>query len=134
MSLDAALTQAMRSVPECLAIGYVDAASGMLLSIHTVDSHPQEVIDLVAAATGDLFNGPNVSVIETLFKHSREISDPSLRYFQEIIINSENLIHVFLRSKSVQDYVLVFVCRRSANLGMVLTRARAALPAAEAAL
>ena len=30
------------------------------MSIKTVDSHPQEIIDLVAAATGDLFNGPNV--------------------------------------------------------------------------
>ena len=51
MSLDSVLTQAAASVPECLAAGYVDAASGMLLSIRTVDSHPREVIDLVAAAT-----------------------------------------------------------------------------------
>ena len=54
MSLDSVLTQAAASVPECLAAGYVDAASGMLLSIRTVDSHPREVIDLVAAATADL--------------------------------------------------------------------------------
>lgn len=134
MSLDAVLTQAVASVPECLAAGYVDAASGMLLSIRTVDSHPREVIDLVAAATADLFNGPNVSMIETLFKRSRGMSDDGHHYFQEIIINSDNLIHVFLRSKAVTDYVAVFVCRRTANLGMALTKARMAMPLIEAAV
>ena len=134
MSLDSVLTQAAASVPECLAAGYVDAASGMLLSIRTVDSHPREVIDLVAAATADLFNGPNVSMIETLFKRSRGISDDGHHYFQEIIINSDNLIHVFLRSKNVTDYVAVFVCRRTANLGMALTKASMAKPGIEAAV
>ena len=134
MSLDSVLTQAAASVPECLAAGYVDAASGMLLSIRTVDSHPREVIDLVAAATADLFNGPNVSMIETLFKRSRGITDDGHHYFQEIIINSDNLIHVFLRSKAVPDYVAVFVCRRTANLGMALTKARMAMPGIEAAV
>lgn len=134
MSLDTVLTQAVASVPECLAAGYVDAASGMLLSIRTVDSHPREVIDLVAAATADLFNGPNVSMIETMFKHSRGLSDDGHHYFQEIIVNSDNLIHVFLRSKAVPDYVAVFVCRRTANLGMALTKARMAMPGIEAAV
>lgn len=133
MSLDAVLTQAVASVPECLAAGYVDAASGMLLAIRTVDSHPREVIDLVAAATADLFNGPNVSMIETLFKRSRGISDDGHHYFQEIIINSDNLIHVFLRGKR-QLQVACFVCRKGANLGMVLTKSRMALPDIENAL
>ena len=134
MSLDAALSQVVGTIPECVAAGYVDVASGMLLAIRTVDSHPREVIDLVAAATADLFNGPNVSMIETLFKRSRGISDDGHHYFQEIIINSDNLIHVFLRSKAVPDYVAVFVCRRTANLGMALTKARMAMPGIEAAV
>ena len=75
MSLDNVLSEVAGSVPECLVIGYVDAASGMLLAIRTVDSHPREVIDLVAAATADLFNGPNVSMIESLFKKSRGLKD-----------------------------------------------------------
>ena len=134
MSLDAVLSQVVGTIPECLAAGYVDAVSGMLLAIRTVDSHPREVIDLVAAATGDLFNGPNVSMIETMFKRSRGISDDGHHYFQEIIINSDNLIHVFIRSKTNPDYVAVFVCRRTANLGMALTKARMAMPKIEAAL
>ena len=46
-------------------------------------------------------------MIETLFKRSRGMSDDGHHYFQEIIINSDNLIHVFLRSKAVTDYVAV---------------------------
>ena len=133
MSLDAALNKAASLVPECLAAGYVDTESGMLLAIKTVDSHPREVIDLVAAATADLFNGPNVSMIERMFKKSRGVTDDGHHYFQEIIVNSDNLIHVFLRGKR-QMQVACFVCRKGANLGMVLTKSRMALPEIEAAL
>ena len=133
MSLDAALNKAASLVPECLAAGYVDTESGMLLAIKTVDSHPREVIDLVAAATADLFNGPNVSMIERMFKKSRGVADDGHHYFQEIIVNSDNLIHVFLRGKR-QQQVVCFVCRKGANLGMVLTKARVAMPEVEAAL
>ena len=134
MSLDAALNKAASLVPECLAAGYVDTESGMLLAIKTVDSHPREVIDLVAAATADLFNGPNVSMIERMFKKSRGVADDGHHYFQEIIVNSDNLIHVCLRGKINPEYVAVFVCRRTANLGMALTKARIAMPDLEAAL
>lgn len=133
MSLDAALNKAASLVPECLAAGYVDTESGMLLAIKTVDSHPREVIDLVAAATADLFNGPNVSMIERMFKKSRGVADDGHHYFQEIIVNSENLIHVFLRGKTNPEYVAVFVCRKTANLGMALTKARLTMPTLEAA-
>ena len=134
MSLEKALAEVQTAVPECVAIGYVDAASGMLLGLRTVDSHPREVIDLLAAATGDLFNGPNVSMIERLFKKARGLSDDGHHYFQELIVNSDNLVHVFIRGKKVPDYIAVFVCRRTANLGMVLTKARMSMPQVEAAM
>ena len=131
MSFEVALSNAAASVPECVAAGYVDVASGMLLSLKTVDSHPQQVIDLLAAATADMFNGPNVSMIERMFKKARGLEDDGFHYFQEI--NSENLIHVFLRGKTNPEYVAVFVCRKTANLGMALTKARLTMPALEAA-
>ena len=133
MSLNQALQTAASNVPECLAAGYIDLASGMLLGIKSVDSQPNEVVDLLAAATADLFQGPNVRMIESIFKKARGLSDDSHHYFQEIIINSDNLLHVFLRGKN-EEQVACFVCRRSVNLGMALTKARAAMPAIEAAL
>lgn len=134
MSLEDAIQKSFTEIPECLAGGYVDLTSGMLLGIKTVDSHPQEVLEMLAAATADLFQGPNVVTIENMFKKARGLPMDDFHYFQEIIVNSENLIHIFMRSKANQEHVVTFVCRRTANLGMVLTKARAALPKVEAAL
>ncbi len=124
--------EAQALVPDCVAVGVVDVESGLLLDVKTVDSHPSEVLDLVAAATGDLFQGPNVSAIENHFKKARGVSTDA-RYFQEIMVNSTHLIHVFIRMKKKQSQVVVFVCRNSANIGMVLSKARLAMPALEAA-
>lgn len=134
MSLDSALAQVQQNVPDCVAVGFVDMKTGMLLGIKTVDSHPQEIVDLVAAATGDLFQGTNVATIETMFKRSRGVPETGHHYFQEIIVMSDNLIHVFQRCKRNEDLVLCTVCRVSANLGMVLTKARMSLAKVEAAV
>jgi len=134
MSLDAALSKAQTSVPECVAAGYVDMSTGMLLGVKTVDSHPQEVLDLVAAATADLFQGQNVTAIEKIFRKSRGQSEDGAHYFNEIIVFSENLIHVFTRSKKHPSQAVCFVCRGSANIGMVITKSRMAASQIEAAV
>jgi hypothetical protein len=130
--LDNALQAAISSVPECVAAGYVDLSTGMLLGIKTVDSHPQEILELLAAATSDMFQGSNVSTIEKMFKKARGLKDDGHHYFQEMIVNSDNLIHVFLRGQKNEEHVLGLVCRKSANLGMVLTKARAVVGPVEA--
>jgi hypothetical protein len=135
MSIEVELSRSIGTIPECLAGGVVDMASGMLLAIKTLDSHPREVIDLLAAATTDLFAGSNVQTIEKLFKRARGLKeDGHHHYFQEIIVNSDNLVHVFMRGKRFDEYIVVFVCRKSANLGMVLTKSRMCLPGLEAAI
>ena len=132
MSYDKVLAEVLKNVPECIAAGWVDMNTGMLLGVKTVDSHPQEVLDLVAAATTDLFQGSNVTAIEQMFKKSRGVSDTGQHYFREIIVLSENLLHVFSRGKKKTDQVLVVVCRVNANLGMALSKVRTALPGIEA--
>ncbi|MFB9068242.1 hypothetical protein [Pseudofulvimonas gallinarii] len=134
MSLDKVLGAAQAEIPECVAAGYVDMVSGLLLGIRTVDSHPSEVLDLVAAATGDLFQGRNVVEIEKLFDRSRGIEGRAGHYFNEIVVFSTNLLHIFIRSRKNPDHAAVFVTRASANIGMVLVRSRASMAAAEAAV
>jgi hypothetical protein len=132
--LDQSLQKAIATVPECVAAGYVDLSTGMLLGIKTVDSHPQEVLELLAAATSDMFQGSNVVMIEKLFKKARGLADDNHHYFNEMVVNSDNLIHVFCRGKNNEDHVIAFVCRKSANLGMALTKARSILPEIEASV
>ncbi|WP_439385945.1 hypothetical protein [Ideonella sp. YS5] len=131
--LDSALKKAVSTVPDCVAGGYVDLDSGLLLGLMSVDSHPAEIMELLAAATADLFQGPNVRTIEQMFRMARGQTEDGHHYFQEVIVNSDHLIHVFLRGRQ-QKQVAAFVCRKTANLGMVLARARLAMPALEAAL
>lgn len=45
MSLEQALDRAVAHIPECVAAGYVDLTTGMLVAIRTVGSHP--LVELV---------------------------------------------------------------------------------------
>jgi hypothetical protein len=134
MALDTTLAKVQHAIPECVAAGYVDMTTGMLLGVKTLDSHPQEVLDLVAAATADLFQGPSVTTIERIFRKSRGQPESGAHYFREIIVFSENLLHVFIRSKKHADQAAVFVCRASANIGMVLAKSRQSLAEVEGAV
>jgi hypothetical protein len=124
MSLDTSLSKAQQEVPECVAVGFVDMSAGMLLAVRTVESHPQEVLDLVAAATVDLFQGPGITAIEKMFRSSRGDAEDGRHYFHEIVVMSDNLLHVFQRSRKNSNHAAVFVTRASANIGMVLFKAR----------
>ncbi|MGG7566481.1 hypothetical protein ACQ5SO_10010 [Rhodovulum sp. DZ06] len=127
MSLDDTISDAMKNIPECVAGAYVDMTTGMILSVKTLDSHPQEILDMVAAATADMFQGATVTHIEDAFKRSRGNNANDAHYFQEFLVFSDNLLHVFMRTKKYQDHVVCFVCRKSANVGMVLAKSRMAL-------
>ncbi|AGZ44752.1 hypothetical protein AFR_32470 [Actinoplanes friuliensis DSM 7358] len=110
-------------VPDCVAAGLVDMSTGMLLAVDTLDDHPGEVLDLLAAATFDLFQGRNVVMIEDIFKARRGVTSDR-HYFQEIVVNSDHLVHLFLRSAKNQDIVAVLVCRRDTKVGMLFAQAR----------
>jgi len=118
------MVKTLRSeAPDCVAAGLVDMATGMLLAYETVDTHPNEVLDLLAGATLDLFQGRTVVMIEDIFKERRGVVS-NQHYFQEVLVNSDNLTHLFIRMNSRQDIVAVAVCRKSVNVGMLFAQAR----------
>lgn len=123
MSAEAAIKSAMDDVPKAVAAGIVDMASGMMLSMKTLDSHPQAVIDVLAPATKELFEGDMVLHIENLFKKARGVESDE-RYFREIMISSKNLWHYFGRFDSNSQIVLCVVARGDVNMGMFLVKAR----------
>lgn len=123
MSVETILVKTMAEVPKAVAAGVVDMSTGMLLGVKTVDSHPHEVLDLVAAATKDLFEGDNVTAIENTFKRVRGVQTNE-RYFKEIMVMSTNLLHIFARLKRFEAAVVVVVCRADANIGLALMKMR----------
>lgn len=123
MSADTMVRDALSNVPKAVAAGIVDMASGMLLSIKTVDSHPQAVIDVLAPATRELFEGEMVTTIEDLFKKARGVESAE-HYFQEVMVSSTNLWHYFGRLKASPGTVLTVVMRGDVNLGMMIVKCR----------
>lgn len=123
MSAESIVKQCLEDVPKSVAAGVVDMASGMMLAMKTVESHPQAVIDVLAPATKELFEGDMVLHIEKLFKQARGVESDE-RYFQEILISSEHLWHYFGRLKSDPQIVLTVVSRGDVNMGLFLVKAR----------
>ena len=123
MSADGIVKDVLTNVPKAVAAGIVDMGSGMMLAIKTIESHPQAVLDVLAPATKELFEGDMVLHIEKLFKNARGVSSDE-RYFQEILVSSSNLWHYFGRIKANPAIVLVVVARGDVNMGMFLVKAR----------
>ncbi len=123
MSVDTIVNSVISDVPKSVAAGVVDMGTGLLLGVKTVDEHPQDVLDMLAAATHELYEGDNVMGIEAIFKKSRGDSS-SAHYFKEILVTSTNLIHVFSRLHSNPDIVMTAICQEGANLGLVLMKVR----------
>jgi len=123
MSAENVVRDCISEVPKAVAAGVVDMGTGMLLAIKTVESHPQSVIDVLAAATKELFEGEMVTTIEDMFKKSRGVTTDE-HYFQEIMVSSTNLWHYFGRIKASPKTVVTVVCRGDVNLGMMVAKAR----------
>lgn len=123
MSVESICKSLLNDVPKALAAGVVDMETGMLLGVKTTDSHPQAVLDMLAAGTKDLFEGDMSMTIDKTFKKARGDSETE-PYFQEILVNSKNLIHLFMRIPATPNIVCTVVCRIDANLGLVVTKGR----------
>ena len=123
MSADSIVKNALATVPKALAAGVVDMSSGLMLSIKTVESHPQKVLDILAPATRELFEGEMVTTIENLFKKARGVETKE-HYFQEILISSTHLWHYFGRLKSNPRVVLTVVTLADVNLGLFIVKCR----------
>jgi hypothetical protein len=124
MSVETILTRTMNEVPKALAAGVVDMSTGMLLGVKTVDSHPDEVLELVAGATKEMLEGDNVIAIENVFKKRGGVSSDQ-RLINEATFSTPKTLHIFERLKSGPSIVALAVCRADTNLGLALMKMRA---------
>lgn len=128
MNLSQAVETTLKSfradIPDYVASGLVDMSTGMLLDVDTADEHPREIIDLLAAATADLFQGKTISQIEGLWRRQRGSGEATGGYFEEIAIYSDSLAHLFLRSKRHDGIVAAVVCRPSVDVVELFAQAQ----------
>lgn len=102
--------------------------------METSTALPKEVVQLVASATTDLFNAPNMVKVAEIFKnlHQEKADQPS--NFNEIIVNGSGTVYLLLRLPYHANLVCVFSCKDNGNtLGMMLREAHMVVPQVEKA-
>ncbi len=130
MSIHDALNAAIETIPDCLAAGYIDMETGMLLGTCIKESDDATDLNELAIAVANLFQGRGVSAFEALLRQTDEDSDG----FGEIAVFSNDRLNIFLRTREFPDHVVCYVCRNSANVGLALTKSHLSLTSITAAV
>ena len=133
MTIEAALTTAMETIPDCIAAGYVDMETGMLLGTKTTEPENEEVLNTLAVAVANLFQGQGVKAFEKLLR-AAGVQDSENPGFGEIAVFSNDRLHIFLRTKEYPEHVVCYICRDSANIGLALTKSHLSLGPVAAAV
>lgn len=133
MSIENALKTAMETIPDCVAAGYVDMETGMLLGASVNDQADAEALDTLAIAVANLFQGRGVSAFEALLRQSEGAASENPG-FGEIAVFSKDRLNIFLRTQAYPDHVVCYICRNSANVGLALTKSHLSLGPVAAAV
>lgn len=128
MSLEPVLKEAMDKVAGCVAVGVVHLRNGMLLGQVTQNKQPTTVMQLLAGATGEMFEGPTTKRVQEAFRAAN--GKPEESYLWETIVGrTKRTIHCMYRAPSRPDVVVVFVCHANAGMGLAIATSEGALPA-----
>ncbi len=133
MSIQAALTSAMETIPDCIAAGYVDMETGMLLGTSVRDPDASQLLDTLALAVANLFQGRGVAAFEALLRAAggETAETPG---FGEIAVFSGDRLIIFQRTRDHSEHVVCYICSNSANVGLALTKSHLSLEPVAAAV
>ncbi|MES0825130.1 hypothetical protein [Ruegeria sp. SCP11] len=133
MTIEAALNTAMKTIPDCIAAGYVDMETGMLLGTNTSEPDSADVLDSLAIAVANLFQGRGIKAFEELLRTAGAEGSENPG-FGEIAVFSNDRLNIFLRTREYPDHVVCYICRSSANVGLALTKSNLSLRSVAAAV
>ena len=133
MSIQTALNSAMETIPDCIAAGYIDMETGMLLGSSVSDPDCADSLDILAVAVANLFQGQGVAAFEALLRQAGS-ADEENAGFGEVAVFSKDKLNIFLRTKEYPDHVVCYICRNSANVGLALTKSHLSLGPVAAAV
>ncbi len=133
MSIESALASAIETIPDCIAAGYVDMETGMLLGVDASDQDSADALENLALAVANLFQGRGMKGFEELLRAAK-IDDTEHPGFGEIAVFSNGRLHIFLRTTEYPDHVVCYICRDSANVGLALTKSHLSLGPVAAAV
>ncbi len=123
----------MATIPDCIAAGYIDMETGMLLGASAADDTCTEALNNLAIAVANLFQGRGVNAFQELLE-TAGLQDSENPGFGEIAVFSNDRLHVFLRTRDFPEHVVCYICRDSANVGLALTKSHLSLGPVAAAV
>ncbi len=133
MSLKSQLYKSIRSMPNCIAGGYIDLERDELVAMLAVEDYPRNQLERMVGITEDLFQGENVVMIEEIFKKARAKADKQYHLFQEIVVTANDLNYIFLRASTNSNHIISFITTTPDKLVLLLTKAHAEVVKLEAA-
>lgn len=133
MSIESALASAIETIPDCVAAGYVDMETGMLLGIDAADRESSDALENLALSVANLFQSRGTKGFEELLR-TAQIDETEHPGFGEIAVFSNDRLHIFLRTTEYPDHVVCYICRDSANVGLALTKSHLSLGPVAAAV
>ena len=128
--IDDACKEVVSKTDGAVACGVIDLDSGMLLGIHNSANYTQTLNEIVAAATMDLFRGPNVGRIEQMVRSHRGQVENGEHYFQEVHVTSAHNYH-FAKTLKAGKAVIMLVTKKTTNIGMGWAQLKAVIPSVE---
>lgn len=128
--IDDACKEVVNKVDGAVACGVVDLDTGMLLGIHNSAQYTQTLNEVVAAATMDMFRGPNIGRVEQMVRQHRGTPEDGAHYFEEIHVTSAHNFH-FAKTIKNGKSVLMLVTKKTTNIGMGWAQLKAVIPTIE---
>ncbi len=128
--IDDACKDVVEKVDGAVACGVVDLDTGMLLGIFNGSQYTQTLNEVVAAATMDMFRGPNVGRIEQMVRSHRGIPENGQHYFEELHVTSAHNFH-FAKVLRGGKAVIMLVTKKTTNIGMGWAQLKSVLPVVE---
>ena len=126
MPIEKALSSAMKTIPDCIAAGYVDMETGMLLGLQEAEDGHANLLGNLALAVANLFQGRGIAAFEELLR-TAGVDESEHPGFGEIAVFSDDRLHIFLRTPDYSDHVVCYICQDSTNVGLALTKSHLSL-------
>ncbi len=127
MSLQTICESIYSDVNGAIAVAVVDLSSGMPLQVyHRVSYFTQDYVDLVSAASVDMFRGRNVAKVEENLADQR--NRPLSHSIQEVLMTTEGTIHFMAVLPEKKDILALLVTNKKVSIGMGWAVLRNALP------
>ena len=133
MTLHDALRESLRSVPDGVAAGYIDLATGSLLSVCAEDEKPQEFLNILASAVTELFEAPLFKVLDQIWSKDFTKDDLEKDALREVLLLGDQHITLLRRCEKNTKHAVVYVARNRTSPGVLIMQVRNQLPSVEAA-